>query len=333
MERVETRRALQIHPLEYARPMPAPRYARLAVCLTALAPAACGGSASTPAAQADASTLDDTAAASDVGADATADVPAVTPADARADAPAEAAPTDAGAIWKPAVGASWQWQLDTPVDTTVSAAVFDIDLFDNDASVVAALHAKGRKVICYVNVGAWESWRADQAQFPAAVIGKAYPGWAGEKFLDIRRIDLLTPILRARLDACRNKGFDGLEPDNVDTYQADTGFPLTAQDQRTYDAWLVAEAHARGLSIGLKNDGDQAAQLASLFDWALTEDCWADAWCDQMKPFVAAGKAVFMAEYTDRGATLAKLCPTAKSLSFSAILKARDLTAYREACP
>jgi hypothetical protein len=331
---------MSVHRFSSLAPVaPVARVALVAVSVAALV--ACGSSTSPSAAGDDAGSGDDGAAASDGDGAAASDGDATdgdTPADAHGDALAEVAAADgdatgAGAVWKPAVGTTWQWQLDTPVDTTVGAQVFDIDLFDNDASVVAALHAKGRKAICYVNVGAWESWRADQAAFPAAVIGKAYPGWAGEKFLDIRRIDLLSPILRARFDACRSKGFDGLEPDNVDTYQADTGFPLTAQDQRTYDAWLVAEAHARGLSIGLKNDGDQAAQLVTLFDWALTEDCWADAWCDQMKPFVAAGKAVFMAEYTDRSATLAKFCPTAASLSFSGILKDRALTASRQACP
>ena len=57
-------------------------------------------------------------------------------------------------IWKPAPGPTWQWQLsDPPVDTSVEAEVYDIDLFDNDAAVVQALHAQGRKVICYISVG------------------------------------------------------------------------------------------------------------------------------------------------------------------------------------
>jgi len=51
----------------------------------------------------------------------------------------------------------WQWQLtDVPVDLDLDVDVYDVDLFDNDASVVEALHAQGRKVICYVSVGSWE---------------------------------------------------------------------------------------------------------------------------------------------------------------------------------
>jgi hypothetical protein len=210
--------------------------------------------------------------------------------------------------------------------------MYDIDLFDNEASVVAALHRQGRSVVCYVSVGSWEDWRPDADRFPASVIGEAYAGWPGEKWLDIRQIDLLAPIIRARFDACRAKGFDGIEPDNIDGYANDTGFPLTFQDQLNYNLWLAKEAHGRGLSIGLKNDPDQVTDLLPYYDWALTESCFAEGWCNQVAPFVAAGKAVFAAEYTDTGITLEEFCPQAAALNFNVILKHRDLDAYREAC-
>ncbi len=236
--------------------------------------------------------------------------------------------------WKPAANTTWQWQLEGPsIDRSFDVDMYDIDLFDNDASTVAALHAQGRKVICYISMGSWEDWRPDVDQFPAEVIGKDYEGWPGEKWLDIRRIDLLAPIMRARLDQCQAKGFDGIEPDNIDGYTNDTGFPLSYQDQRNYNIWLANEAHARGLSIGLKNDGDQVGDLLSHFDWALTEDCFADEWCTDVEPFVAAGKAVFAAEYTDTGITLGDFCSQSAAMRFSTILKHRDLDAWRQACP
>lgn len=236
------------------------------------------------------------------------------------------------AIWKPGLDTSWQWQLSTPVDQSVDAAMYDIDLFENDASVVAALHAQGRKVVCYISVGSWENWQPDKDQFPPEVIGNDYAGWPGEKWLDIRRIDVLGPIMRARFDLCQAKGFDAIEPDNIDGYTNDTGFPLTAQDQLNYDTWLANEAHARGLSIGLKNDADQVAELLPDFDWALTEDCFDQGWCGQVTPFVTAGKAVFTAEYTDTGLTMDQFCPQAGVLNFNAILKHRNLDAWRQAC-
>ncbi len=244
------------------------------------------------------------------------------------------AETPAAGWWLPAPYTTWQWQLtELPVDQSFDVDMYDIELFDNEASVVAALHAAGRKVVCYVSAGSWENWRPDAAQFPAEVIGKDYGGWEGEKWLDIRQIDLLAPIIRARFDQCKAKGFDGIEPDNIDGYTNDTGFPLTYDDQLAYNIWLANEAHARGLSIGLKNDADQVADLLPYFDWALTEDCFDQGWCEQMTPFIDAGKAVFAAEYTDTGMALDQFCPPAKVLNFSAILKNRGLDVYREACP
>ena len=138
--------------------------------------------------------------------------------------------------------------------------------------------------------------------------------------------------MRTRLDQCQAKGFDGVEPDNIDGYTNDTGFPLSYEDQLRYNIWLANEAHARGLSIGLKNDSDQVAGLFPYFDWALTEDCFAEGWCEEFLPFVDNGKTVFSAEYTDVGMTTAQFCSQANAINFSAILKHRDLDAYLESC-
>ena len=168
---------------------------------------------------------------------------------------------------------------------------------------------------------------------PTEVLGKEYQGWPGEKWLDIRQIDLLAPILRARLDDCAAKGFVGVEPDNIDAYTNKTGFPLSYADQLAFNIWLAEEAHLRGLSIGLKNDSEQVLDLLPFFDWAMTEDCFDQGWCEEMLPFIEAGKPVFAAEYTDTGFVLADICPLAREMGFSLILKNRKLDAFRETCP
>lgn len=235
--------------------------------------------------------------------------------------------------WQPEVGTTWQWQLDGEIDSSFDVDMYDVDLFETEASMVRALQAQGRAVICYISAGSWEAWRPDSDQFPPELLGNEYEGWPGERWLDIRRIDLLAPILRARLDACAGKGFDGVEPDNIDAYTNDTGFPLTYAEQLAFNLWLAEEAHDRGLSIGLKNDPEQVADLLPYFDWALTEDCFDQGWCEDMLPFIQAGKPVFAAEYTDTGITLDDFCPQASAMKFSAMLKKRDLDADRKVCP
>lgn len=242
--------------------------------------------------------------------------------------------TPHAAYWTPLPGATWQWQLsDLPADLSVEADVYDLDLFETPPETVAALHAAGKHVICYLSAGSYEDWRPDAQAFPDEVIGKRYPGWPGERWLDIRRIDLLEPILTARLSLCREKGFDAVEPDNIDGYDNDTGFDIGYEDQLRYNRWLASQAHALGLSIGLKNDPEQAADLVADFDWALVEDCFDQGWCEAMSPFLDAGKAVFAAEYTDTGVDFEKACATLQPVGFSLILKDRSLTGAREVCP
>ncbi len=232
--------------------------------------------------------------------------------------------------WKPTPGMSWQWQLtDLPVDLSVEADIYDIDLFDVDASVVTALHDKGRKVICYMSAGSYEDWRSDAGSFPESVLGKDN-GWAGERWLDIRAINVLMPIMEARMDLCKKKGFDGVEVDNIDGYTNGTGFPLTPDHQLTYNKRLAKAAHDRGLAIGLKNDLDQIPALVNDFDFAINEECAAYDECAALKPFISANKAVLHAEY---GIDTAKFCPTSAALKLSSIRKNLQLDAWRQTCP
>jgi len=233
---------------------------------------------------------------------------------------------------------SFQWQLSGVIETSYRADVYDIDLFDAPPAIVQRLHAAHRRAVCYLSAGSYEDWRSDAGAFlrHRAVLGRPYPGWPGERWLDIRNISVLGPIMRSRLDLCKRKGFDGVEADNVDGYTADggTGFPLSATDQLRYNRWLAAQAHARGLSVGLKNDGEQAAVLQPAFDWALTEDCFQQGWCDQEEPFLRARKAVFSAEYTDvtSGSAVEGYCVRAAAMGISLIYKQRDLGAWARTC-
>lgn len=226
----------------------------------------------------------------------------------------------------------WQIQFSGEIDTSVAAGVYDLDAFDTDTSVVALLHSRGIKTICYLNAGAWEDWRPDRDRFPITVLGSDYEGWPGEKWLDIRQMDSLDGIMQSRLDLCREKGFDGVEFDNVDGFENDTGFSLSAQDQLAYNAWLAGEAHARGLAAGLKNDPEQAGVLANSFDFAVVESCLSEGWCNLLAPFMDAGKPVFAVEYTEISADIGKYCPQARILKINLILKHLELDSWRGIC-
>jgi hypothetical protein len=234
--------------------------------------------------------------------------------------------------WQPTTGATWQIQFTGEIDTTLNVEIYDLDLFDTSPETVARLHAEGKRSICYLNAGAWEDWRPDAADFPPEVVGADYEGWPGEKWLDISNIPALAPIMQARLDLCAAKGFDGIDPDNLDGAQNATGFDISEAQQLAYARWLSAAAHARGLAIGLKNVPEHAAEVEPDFDWALVESCFLYDFCEDFLPFIDAGKPVFAIEYVEGGMTVDDFCAQANDLNYSAILKNLALDASNRPC-
>src|SRR5262245_35587138 len=163
------------------------------------------------------------------------------------------------AVWRPAPGTSWQWQLTGTINTSWDVVMYDIDM-DNPPSVLGELRADGRILICYFSAGSKEDWRDDVGDLPDEAIGNVLDGWPDEHWLDIRH-PAVRDLAKSRMDRAVSLQCDGVEPDNVDGFDNDPGFPLTPGDQLDFNRFLAAEAHARGLSVGLKNDFDQVEDL------------------------------------------------------------------------
>jgi hypothetical protein len=223
-----------------------------------------------------------------------------------------------------------QWQLsELPADLSVDAEVYDLDLFETTRAEVAQLQADGRFVVCYLSAGSWEPYRPDAGRYPDRLRGRRLDGFEDERWLDIRRLRALMPIIEARLDRCRDKGFDGVEFDNVDGWVNATGFPISRRDQFVFNRRLANEAKERGLSPGLKNALGLIPDLVGHFGWALNEQCVQYRECGRYRPFIEAGKAVFIVEY--RG-TIDEVCARVPD-GTSASRKHLRLDAWVRRCP
>ena len=245
-------------------------------------------------------------------------------------------PVTAGSWYRPAVGATWQWQLQGPLNSSYDVDIYDVDLFDTDAGTIAELQARGRRVICYLSAGSFEEWRPDAGEFLPADLGNTLSGFADERWLDIRSANVQR-IMQDRLDLAVTKGCDGVEPDNVTGYGNDSGFPLTATDQLAFNRFLFNEAHLRGLAVALKNDLEQIPELIDYVDFAVNEQCFEFDECGAMDPFIAAGKPVLNAEYAPRYVTDAAarqaLCSDALVRGFHTLVLAEDLDdSFRFSC-
>ena len=246
------------------------------------------------------------------------------------------APVTEGDWYRPAADVTWQWQLDGPINTGYAVELYDVDLRETPDATIDALHAAGRFVICYFSAGSGDADRPDYDRFLASDLGRTLDGFPSERWLDIRSANVFQ-IMLDRLDLAVARGCDGVEPDNVDGYTNDSGFPLTATDQLAFNRHLANAAHARGLSIALKNSGDQAAELVDYYDFELNEECFEFEECEQLAPFTQQGKPVLNVEYSrSRSASEAlaqSVCPQANALGLRTLLMPEDLDdRWRVAC-
>ena len=217
--------------------------------------------------------------------------------------------------WTPKPGVQWQWQLgSTPTAAELATAyaagarAFDIDGDDAGPADVTAIHSLGAGVgaVCYIDVGGWEDYRSDAANFPDSVKGNTIDGWPSEKWLDVRQLALLKPLMQARVQMCAGKGFDAVEPDLLDGFENSTGFPITPAQQIAYNTMIAGLAHAAGLTVAQKGNVDQAAELQPVFDWTLNEQCGQYKECGPLSAYTAVGKAVWIVEYSG----FPKVCAT-----------------------
>lgn len=212
--------------------------------------------------------------------------------------------------WVPTPASRFQIILSNPPSEAQLRGNFDViemDGFETPAATVASVHALGKKAVCYIDVGTWENWRPDAKKFPKAVLGRSNAGWPGERWLDIRRTGILLPIMKARFARCVAKGFDAVDPDNVNGVENATGFPITVAEQLRYDRAIASLAHDDGLAVALKSYPDEAKALQPDFDFVVDEQCVQYQECAELSPFVATKKAVFDIEYTSSLAFCSKL--------------------------
>jgi hypothetical protein len=139
--------------------------------------------------------------------------------------------------------------------------------------------------------------------------------------------------MNARLDLAVSKGCDAVDPDNVDLHDHNTGFSITIGEMESFNLALVSAAHARGLAIGLKNDLGQLDAIASAYDFAVNEECFAFDECDVYADnFLAEDKAVFHIEYVAANQA-ASVCAVTEALGLSTVIKDYDLSAAVTFCP
>ena len=255
-----------------------------------------------------------------------------------------------GTINVPPTGkVSWDWQIGAGGDSNVVApsgsVLLDVDGFNISQAKIASLKAQGIYTVCYLDVGSWEPGRPDSDQYPAYLKIQQDPDWPAEYFLDINDVwkpnSVLATILQNRFKMCADKGFDAIEPDNLQNDENVKGGKITTQQQIDFNGWVADNAHAYNLAVFQKNGPDKillkdktGKMMVEKFDGILNEECQQFNECAPLAEYVKRGKLALNTEYS-----VAVNCTTSNSLNINSIRKDLSLTGgnmsgyKRVACP
>jgi hypothetical protein len=207
----------------------------------------------------------------------------------------------AGAVTPPPPNGSFDYQLGGAFPPPPGTQIVTRDRTESPLGGVYS--------ICYVNAFQTQPselkwWRARHRSLLLRRQGREVqdPGWPGEVLLDTssarRRAGILKVVGRW-IDGCARKGFQAVEPDNLDTWTRSKG-RLTSSDNFALARRLIARAHRAGLAIGQKNAAEKAQSGRRLgFDFAVAESCQVYDECDAYTD--AYGAEVLEVEYADEG--------------------------------
>jgi hypothetical protein len=239
---------------------------------------------------------------------------------------ASASPTPA-AIALPPVNGQFDYQIGGAYTPSSSVAIVDRDRHDSPVS--------GKYNICYVNAFQTQSdeasfWTGSHSDLLLKNSKGKYisdPDWPGEYILDTStaaKRSSLAAIEDAWIDGCKTSGFQGVEPDNLDSWTRSKNL-LTMADNVAMATLLTAHAHADGLAIAQKNTTDlgNTGKTTVGFDFAIAEECQEYTECDSYTgPY---GNHVIEIEYTDNPRSAYTKACSAQGKDISVIMRDRDV--------
>jgi hypothetical protein len=232
-------------------------------------------------------------------------------------------------VTPPPVNGKFDYQIGGTYTPSSSVRIVDRDR--------TASPAAGKYNICYVNAfqtqpdeaDFWTGSHSDLLLKNSKGKYVSDPDWPGEYLLDTstaKKRSRIAAIENGWIDGCHTKGFQAIEPDNLDSWTRSKKL-LTKANNVAMATRLAKHAHARGMAIAQKNTSElgSTGKTSVGFDFAIAEECQVYAECDSYTgPY---GNHVIEIEYTDNPRRAYTTACANQGKSISVILRDRDVVA------
>jgi hypothetical protein len=187
----------------------------------------------------------------------------------------------------PRVNAGFDYQIGGDYPLPADVSVVSRDWFSGDDA------PRPTYSICYVNAFQTQADEPgvdrpdERSNWPPNLVLSELgddPHWGGEYLIDIStaaKRRQAADWVKQMIDGCREKGFEAVEYDNLDSWTRFDGTPLaddvpfSKPQALAYATILARRAHVRELAVAQKNTADVTPEQADRvgFDFAIAEEC------------------------------------------------------------
>eukprot|EP01134_Creolimax_fragrantissima_P003416 CFRG3416T1 len=179
-----------------------------------------------------------------------------------------------------------------------------VNVEDATEFTVKQLKGTGYTVGCYMSAGTIFPASINAADLTGKVKALHVDKESGsqEQWLDISLWNddlkgyMTTRIEQAAADGCDAILFDKLECWESNCADNEIQKSNMAMHQLQYSKWLASTAHQFDMAAGLGGNINQATELVSVFDFAVSTKCMAEGNCGILRSFIQQNKAVFGTE-------------------------------------
>jgi cysteinyl-tRNA synthetase len=254
-------------------------------------------------------------------------------------------------------------RLDALAGTSQDLVVVDLardahgDFFT--AAEVGRLHARGKTVLAYFEIGSIENFRPEYAPLrrdAGDLVLNVWPSWPQEYFVRYWDARWWDRVIRPRVDQALRAGFDGVYLDTPLAYEElDLALVPGWTRDRTARAMVDlivrisrhAKAHRPGFQVFPQNSPELRAYpgytaavdgigMEELFFQATDEPCTEDYCAEnlaQTRALRRAGKVVLAVDYARQPANVATLCRRYTEEGFVGYVADLELDGIRPPCP
>jgi hypothetical protein len=192
---------------------------------------------------------------------------------------------------------NWIIDLSKNIDTSLSARVCIVDLYDAYEEDTTQLNERAINVMCKFNAGINEIIKTKESE---TSINKFITNTEFEDsnyyYIDINQRENLKPYYLEIIKLTKQKKCTGVLVDGLDSYLKTTSDNINYEQQLEFNIWLSNLFHNNNLTIGMSENLDQSKDLAEHFDFLFVENLFKRDKVQDALHFVQLNKAVLNIE-------------------------------------